>query len=334
MNVVDVQDSLAWAQQTIQALEEELALTNRGLVALALELEQRVDERTLQLRAAHEELERTNSDLLQLTLELESRVSQRTAELEAKTQELRVMSQQLWQTAKLATVGELAASIAHELNNPLATVSLRIESLLGQVPVGDGKRRPLEIIEQEVDRMGTLVSNLLQFSRRAQQQMSTLDVREEVDRTLELIHYHLHKHKIGVRREFAADVPMIQADRQQLRQLFLNLLTNAADAMPHGGQLTLRAGRGTLENKPAVVAEICDTGEGIAAENLTRVLEPFFTTKPEGKGTGLGLAICRRIVQEHGGTLAFQSELGRGTTVAVTLPVANGSNGKRLLDSE
>src|SRR5919197_4169571 len=156
----DLQRQLREAQETIRALQEELAETNLGLLALMLELGQRVDEHTQELRTAHAELERTNSELLQLTLELEDRVAARTAELQVKSEEVRTMSQQLWQTAKLATMGELAASIAHELNNPLATVSLRVETLLGPMAAADPQRRSLEGIEQEVGRMGDLVANL------------------------------------------------------------------------------------------------------------------------------------------------------------------------------
>jgi len=256
--------------------------------------------------------------------ELEIHVQERMVELvqandvlQAKNEELRVVSQQLWQTAKLATMGELAASIAHELNNPLATVTLRVESLLRQAPPGDPKRNVLKVIEQEVERMGALVANLLQFSRTTPQ-ISTLDVREEIDKTLDLIHYHLRKYGIRVVREFAADAPMIRADRQQLRQLFLNLFANASDAMPQGGTLTIRVA--AFQKDPQqVFTEIADTGIGIPPELAPKITDPFFTTKPEGKGTGLGLAICQRIVQEH-----------HGTTVRIVLPVANGKNGAYL----
>ena len=122
-------------------------------------------------------------------------------------------------------------------------------------------------------------------------------------------------------------VPDIFADRQQLRQVFLNLFTNAADAMPRGGRLVPRVRPGELHPaRPAVVIEVADTGVGIPAEHVSRVTEPFFTTKEDGKGTGLGLAICRRIVQDHHGTLDIESEVGKGTTVRVTLPVRNGTN--------
>ncbi len=247
--------------------------------------------------------------------------------LAAKNSELKNMTQQLWQTAKLATMGELAASIAHELNNPLGIVSLRIESLQAQIPDNDPKQRALQIIAQETERMGSLVANLLQFSRQQGQQVSTLDVREELERSLELMHFHLRKRSIDVRREFETELPPVQADRQRLRQLFLNLFTNAADAMPKGGQLTIRARHADQQ----IVIEVTDSGIGIAAADLPRIMEAFYTTKPEGEGTGLGLAICRRIVHEHHGEFTISSPgPGLGTTVRTVLPLKNGTNGKHL----
>jgi signal transduction histidine kinase len=247
--------------------------------------------------------------------------------LRERTEELRVTTQQLWQAARLAGVGELAASIAHELNNPLGTISLRVEGILAKTPADDPRRRPLEIVEQEVERMARLVGNLLQFSRAGVDKVSTVDVGEEIRRTLELVEHHLRKHQIRAEPEFAPGVPSIYADRQQLRQVLLNLFTNAADAMPNGGRLAPRVR--PLESaagRPAVVIEVADTGTGIPPELLPRVTEPFFTTKPEGKGTGLGLAICRRIVHQHQGTIEVDSRLGEGTTVRITLPVRPDTN--------
>lgn len=303
------------ARKALQTQMEETAQLNRQLVAKT------------------EELERSEALLRQLNETLELRVAKRTAELQSKSDELAVTSQQLWQTAKLATIGELAASIAHELNNPLATVSLRTESLLLETPPDHANRRALEVIEQEVERMGNLVANLLQFSRRYFQQVSTVDVGEEIEKTLELIKGHLRNHRVAVVREFSPDVPMIRVDRQQLRQVYLNLFTNASDAMPDGGTLTIRT---CVSQTPqgAVSIEIADSGVGIEPENLPKVLEPFFTTKPEGEGTGLGLAICRRIVQEHHGTLNITSEVGRGTTISIALPSTSQVNGAFLRDGE
>jgi signal transduction histidine kinase len=316
-----VHQELAHARDQIGTLQEELAETNRGLMALTMELEDRVADRTSELRLAQEQLRRTNSDLVQLALELEDRVSERTKELQLKSAEVQKMSQQLWQAAKLATMGELAASVAHELNNPLATLALRSELVLEKLTVEDPNRPSLEVISKEVDRMANLVSNLLQFSRRNQSQTSNIDVCREVHDSLELFHHLVRGRNIEVITNFAADVPTIEADRQKLRQLFLNLLTNATDAMPHGGKLTVRAERGQIDDeKEAVVLQFVDTGTGIPPEHIDHIWDTFFTTKPEGKGTGLGLAICRRVIEEHGGTITINSEAGTGTTVTISLP--------------
>jgi len=292
------------------------------------------------------DLIRTQNELKSLNDSLEERIQKRTATLRievaerkaaqaallTKIEELNAVTQQLWQAAKLATMGELASSIAHELNNPLATVSLRIESLTAQTSQDDPRRRELDIIGQEVERMGNLVTNLLQFSRRSQKRVSTVDICEEIEKTIELIHYHLRKNDIQVIREFAPEVPGILADRQQLRQLFLNLFTNASDAMPKGGTLTIRVAAQIEEKK--IFIEIADTGTGIPPEILPKVMEKFYTTKPEGKGTGLGLAICRRIAQEHRGTLDITSEgiPGKGTKVRIILSSMDNSNSIGLMD--
>ena len=255
--------------------------------------------------------------------------------LRAKNEELQTMSGQLWHAAKLATVGELAASIAHELNNPLATVSLRVDSLLSQAAETDPTHKSLSIVAEEVDRMGNLVSNLLQFSRRRDSQVSTIDLSAEIKSTLELLHNHLRNRNIDVAIEISSETQMVQADRQQLRQVFLNVLTNAADAMAEGGHLTIRCLLCNLDAQTeAMRIEFADTGKGIAKEDMPKVTEPFFTTKPEGKGTGLGLAICKRIVQEHGGRFEIASEVGRGTTMSITLPVSAGRDDSQMIGGQ
>jgi signal transduction histidine kinase len=253
-----------------------------------------------------------------LERELEQRVSERTSELVQKNDELQVTTQQLWHTSKLATMGELAASIAHELNNPLATISLRTEQLLSLV--GEQERLSIGIILNEIERMAELVRNMLEFSRRTQAQVSTVDVREEITKSVEFIAYYLRKCGVEVTTQFADSLPMIHVDRQQLRQVFLNLLTNATDAMPTGGEITIKAAEGELRNLPAVLLAFTDTGQGISKDKLEKIWEPFFTTKPEGKGTGLGMGICRRVVEDHNGAITVESELGRGTTVKIALP--------------
>jgi len=242
--------------------------------------------------------------------------------LKAKNEEVQMMMAQLWQTAKLATMGELAASVAHELNNPLAIISLRIESLLSSLSPESRDLHELEIVAQEVDRMANLVGNLLQYSRSNERQVSSLDIREELDRTLSLVQsYLMHRH-INVERVFQSDVPLIHADRQQLRQLFLNLFTNATDAMPNGGTLTVSVE--PFNNEKQIRLQISDTGVGIPPEILQRVTEPFYTTKANGKGTGLGLAICRRIVEDHRGAFKITSPgIDQGATVEILLPTSS-----------
>jgi signal transduction histidine kinase len=213
------------------------------------------------------------------------------------------------------------------LNNPLGTVSLRIESILRRTDADDPRRKGLEIIEQEIIRMGVLVSSLLQFSRRGKDQVSTLDVRQELDKAVELVQHHLRNRQIKVVRELSDETPTIFADRQKVRQVFLNLLSNASDAMLEGGTLTLRSAPiRDPEARPAVLIEIRDTGAGIPEAYLDKVMEPFFTTKEEGKGTGLGLAICRRIISEHRGTIHIQSQIGQGTNVRIVWPVQYNAN--------
>jgi len=272
------------------------------------ELEDRVAARTAELAERNEQLDQKNQESLE------------------KSRELKVATQQLWQAARLAGVGELAASIAHELNNPLGTVSLRVEGVLAKTPTGDPRRPALEVIDQEVARMARLVGNLLQFSRAGRDQVSTVDVCDELTRTIELTEHHLTRRGVRVEPDYQPGLPAIFADRQQLRQVFLNLFTNAADAMPSGGRLTVRARPSALTAGPAIVVEVADTGVGIPPEHLPHVTDPFFTTKEEDKETGLGLAICKRIVGQHGGRLDLASTVGQGTTVLITLPVKNDAN--------
>jgi len=174
------------------------------------------------------------------------------------------------------------------LNNAFGTVTLRVEGLLSKTPAGDPRRQALEVIDQEIERMAGLVVNLLEFARAGRGMPSAVDVCDEVARTVELADHHLTCKGIRVTPELAAEVPLVQADRQQLRQVLLNLFTNAADAMPGGGRLTVRVGTADLPGGGrGVVIEVADTGVGIPPDVLPRVTDPFFTTKASG-GPGSG----------------------------------------------
>ena len=266
-------------------------------------------------KRAEEELRETNQ-----------RLERTLSELQAKRDELTGMTQQLWQASKLATMGELAASVAHELNNPLATISLRLDSLATQLATDGQESHDVEIVVNEVERMGKLVGGLLQFGRRSHQEISIIDICEEIENALELTEYYFRSHKIEVVRQFDSSLPTVPADREQLRQVFLNLMTNASDAMPQGGRLIVRAQTQADNEVKSVRIELADSGPGIAPADLEKLWEPFFTTKPEGKGTGLGLAICRRVVEAHHGSIAIDSRLGEGTTVRIMLPATNGAS--------
>jgi two-component system sensor histidine kinase/response regulator len=265
------------------------------------------------------ELQKARDELALVNGQLETKVRDRTEELARRNQEISATYQQLWHSSKLATVGELTASVAHELNNPLQIVSLRVESLSRKFSGDPSARDALAVVEKELARMAHLVQDLLQLSRKGEQVMVTVNAVDELEKTLELLRYHLRTRGIKTIKDFQSGIPLIRVDPEQLQQTFLNLLTNACDAMPSGGNLTLRARGGTN-----VIIDIIDSGSGIAADVLPRVMETFFTTKPLGKGTGLGLPICRRIVESYGGSLSIESEQGRGTTVRIILPAEGG----------
>jgi signal transduction histidine kinase len=263
------------------------------------------------------ELQEARDELARLNAELEERVKARTEELARKNQEISATYQQLWHSAKLATLGELTASVAHELNNPLQTVSLRVESLARRFSRDGDIQESLSVVEKEIDRMAHLVQSLLHMGRKGTQVTETLSAAAELEKTLDLLEHHLRRCGVQAHKDFPSGTPHVRFDPEQLQQAFLNLITNACDAMPEGGTLTLR-----VHGEAEVHIEISDTGTGISAEDLPRVMETFFTTKPPGKGTGLGLPICRRVVEAHGGSLSIESQIGRGTTVCITLPAA------------
>ena len=230
---------------------------------------------------------------------------------------------------KLAAIGQLAAGVMHEINNPLATIAAIAESLEFKVDdaVKAGAVIPpdvheyLHIIDNEVARCKQIVDGLLDFSRPKAPLRERVDVNEVVDRTLLLLKHHVRFKKVNVNRDLDPKIPKIpKASSEQLVQVFMALLLNAMDAMPElRGSITIRTrpGRGGTEG---VIAEVIDMGHGIARSELTKIFEPFYTTKDPGKGTGLGLSICYAIVQEHGGRIEVDSTPGVGSTFRVILP--------------
>ncbi|HYY57244.1 MAG TPA: ATP-binding protein [Pyrinomonadaceae bacterium] len=231
---------------------------------------------------------------------------------------------------KLAAVGRLAAGVVHEINNPLATISACAEALESRVAEGafDGSpevedlREYLGLIRSEAFRCKTITNGLLDFSRTRASQHVPVNVNEVIAATARLLVHQRRGEGVEITVEAAREVAPISGDAGQLQQAIIALATNAMDAMPEGGRLTLRARN--LETH--VLVEVSDTGVGIATENLTKIFDPFFTTKEIGQGTGLGLAVCYGIVTEHGGRLDVQSSVGVGTTFTISLPALDGQH--------
>jgi two-component system NtrC family sensor kinase len=227
------------------------------------------------------------------------------------------LEEQLQHTEKMASIGLLAAGVAHEVNTPLAGISSYTQLLRQQTGDDDPRSALLDKIEKQSFRAARIIQSLLNFSRSGRGEAERLDLDKLLTDVLSLVEHQLAASKIKVRRELSGDLPGIRADENQLQQVFFNLVLNARDAMPSGGWLTVR----TRVEDDAVVAEIADTGVGIQREHIKRIYDPFFTTKGIGRGTGLGLSISYGIVQEHGGAISVESAPGQGTTFRVTLPV-------------
>ncbi|MBI2160112.1 MAG: GAF domain-containing protein [Candidatus Rokubacteria bacterium] len=243
-------------------------------------------------------------------------------DLRARMEELRQTQDTLVQSAKLAAIGELAASVAHEINNPLMVILGHSGLLLREAAPDSPEHRRLSGIVTEANRAGKIVRDLLDFARRREPNRGPVSVHELLELVLALLHAKLAHAGVEVERVFDASLPAILADRDQLIQVFLNLITNAVDAMEGGGVLVLETGtRQDDDDRTLITVSVSDTGPGIPPEHLARIFEPFYTTKPEGRGTGLGLSVSLGIVRMHGGAIDVDSKPDRGTTMRVTLPV-------------
>ena len=231
--------------------------------------------------------------------------------------ELKQTQAQLVQSTKLAAIGELAANIAHEINNPLTTVLGFASFIAERLPTEDPMREELGLIQEEASRARDIVRDLLQFSRQRDFRPEPTDVNTVLEQVVAMVRRQGALNTLGVTEEYAPDLPMVEMDVPRIKQVFLNIINNAVFAMKAGGTLTIR----TAAAGDSVRIAFADTGPGIPADILGRIFDPFFTTKPEVSGTGLGLSVSLGIVQSHGGTIEVASEVGRGSTFTVTLPL-------------
>lgn len=273
----------------------------------------RFNQMSLLLRSA-------NAEIVAWTKTLEDRIAQ-------KTTELKRAHEQVLHVEKMATIGKMAAVMAHEINNPLAGI-LTYAKLVRKWVDKDQLTTPpkkleasqcLDLIATESRRCGDLVKNLLVFSRTAPLNKQMTDVRDIIDRSVRLIRHQLDMNGIQLQLDVPVHLPPIQCDAAQIGQVLLALIMNAIDAMPRGGNLWIST------RLDASAFEYCitmrDDGTGIAPDILAQIFEPFLTTKETGKGVGLGLAVSQRIIERHDGRIAVQSELGKGTTFTIHLPL-------------
>ncbi|MBW1813312.1 MAG: PAS domain-containing sensor histidine kinase, partial [Deltaproteobacteria bacterium] len=229
--------------------------------------------------------------------------------------------EQLLQSEKLAAMGRLTSQIAHELNNPIYGIMNTLELMKTEIPPENKRRKILEMALSETVRLGEMLRKMLSFSKPDQEERRTTDINIILDEILLLHEKQLREHSIQISTSFATDVSNVYASRNQLRQVFLNMISNARDAMPEGGTLTVK----TSTEKDNVKIEISDTGTGIKDEYKDKIFDTFFTTKDTVKGVGLGLSVCYGFIKDNEGDIAVDSKVGTGTTFTITLPLGKES---------
>jgi signal transduction histidine kinase len=232
--------------------------------------------------------------------------------------ELRRTQKQLIQSEKLAALGRLSASIAHEINNPLGIIKNYLLILSESMKNNATSQSNLKLVKEEVDRIARTVKSLLEFCRPKSENMSILDIVEIINQTVFLVEKQFIKEKCVIKKDLPQSLPQVKGFNDEIKQVFLNLLMNAKDSMPQEGEILVSA----RQNEDTVEIEFSDTGCGIPEENISRLFEPFFTTKEEGKGTGLGLWICYEIIQRHSGTIVAKRK-DKGTSFLITLPIVS-----------
>lgn len=239
---------------------------------------------------------------------------------------------ELIRSEKLASLGQLAASVAHEVNNPLAGILVYTSLLLKKFDQnkiqGEDTKDQLNKMKKELERTTRIIRNLLDFSRQSDPTMRTLDLNKVVEAALLLVKHQISLEHISLEREMKPNLPLVLADFDQIQQVLINIILNATQAMPHGGSLTISTSivKGIVigeSKKDAVRIDIKDTGMGIPKENLSRLFTPFFTTKERGKGVGLGLPVVHGIIERHKGKIEVISDLNAGTTFSIFLEIEN-----------
>ncbi|MBE0660439.1 MAG: HAMP domain-containing protein [Bryobacteraceae bacterium] len=283
---------------------------------------QEMDELVSSFNTMRERLGDAMDKVNQFTQGLEEKVEERT-------QQLKAAHQKLLHSDRLASLGQLSASVAHEINNPISGV-LNLSMLCQRILKDDSlppERVPelkkyLNQISRETSRVGRIVSDLLAFSRRSKPQRANADLNRLIQSTVSLVEHKLRLNEASIQFNLQPDLPLIPCDASQMQQVILNLVLNAAEAIQPAGGGKVTVSTQINSRKDAVELIVEDNGEGIPEENLDKIFTPFFTSKPDGKGVGLGLAVLYGIVEAHDGHVEVKSSKGLGSTFTVTLPLA------------
>lgn len=302
-------------------LDQPIEITERS---------QELDDLVDSFNRMRERLKLAVTELNDMQQTLESKVQERT-------QQLQTAQRKLIQTDRLASLGQLAASVAHEINNPVSGVlnlSMLLERLMANGAYPPGReaefRKYLGLISTETARVGRIVSDLLSFSRRSKPQRAPADLNKLIRTTVNLAGHKLKLLSTEIVLDLQETLPQVECDSSQMQQVVLNLVLNGAQAMQPKGGGTLTVGTRLVDQGTNVEVLVKDTGEGIAPENLSKIFDPFFTTKADGKGVGLGLAVLYGIVKAHDGEVEVNSQRNVGTTFTVTVPVKSRKNDSDL----
>lgn len=269
-------------------------------------LEQIVTCRTRALQAENAQRRQAEEDL-----------SHALSEVRKAHADLQRAQFQLIEAAKMESAARLAAGVAHEVKNPLMTLSLGVDYFLSRSPANVGEAQLVQDMKEAVQRAGSVINVLLDYSRPRPLQRTREDIHNIIENSLLLVRHELNKQHVTVTREFDTTLPSLLLDRTRIEHVLVNLFLNAMEAMPPGGTITVRTLassplRGDSDAPAGVIVEIDDTGHGIMPENMGKLFEPFFTTKPPGQGTGLGLAIVHSIMEVHGGSIRLSNLKGGG----------------------
>jgi len=284
------------------------------------------------IRETHEQNVQLLTQVNQFNEELTRKIGAATSELAKRNEELRLLNEalfesqrQLSQSEKLAAVGQVSATMAHQIGTPLNSISGYLQLILQDGNLLPKDRDRLKIIESQLDRLADSVKNLLSFTRQPKPQLRALNVNEVLEELIHLSEPWLLARNVRFTTQFPPELPSILGDPTHLQTLFLNLIANALDAMPQGGVLTIETRQTpqplSSEDRRWIEISMTDTGIGITEESKKRIFDPFFTTKKMGEGTGLGLTICEKIVKEHSGKINVESAVGRGSMFSIFIPV-------------